>query len=243
MVRLPLWGLSFGLFVYPVFWVKGWKHGAIYTAIWLIVAAAKAWRELSPRNLQMFQKNYLERKLTLYRLMQRLEGSGEMTRTEVRDFQEHALRLIASYVRDYRADINGTQIFANLLVSQGDSLVVIARDQPHPGRSTPAASPKAHMLASRALETGQYQVTGDVYADFSQTPPGKPYSSILAIPVQHERACLGVVCIDSSRRYHFDLQAETLVKYIYPYVGMLAWTLKADRLLEERPRLEATFDE
>ena len=69
-------------------------------------------------------------------------------------------------------------------------------------------------------------VTGDLYGEYPGTPPGKAYKSILVIPVYRDGEVVGAVSIDSSRRYHFDLDASNLVEYLMPYVALLAWTLR-----------------
>jgi hypothetical protein len=176
--------------------------------------------------MQLLRRNYGERKLKLYALLQDLQRPEPLAAGEVQRFQQEALALIANYVRDHRADRSGTQIFVNLLVEEGDDLVVVARDQPHRDRS--ARYPKAMMLATRALETQDAATVGDVYLEFPDTPRGKPYRSILVVPVvlEAERRAVGVVSIDSSRPYHFESDFKGLVTALMPYACLLAWTLK-----------------
>jgi GAF domain-containing protein len=232
-IRSPGWKgkailttLSVGLLVYPLLRL-GWKQSVGFSAVWFIVAAWKAWRELSPKHMQILQRNYLQRKLALYRLLQILPDALGGSPDQVREFQLEALRLVAQYVRDHRVDVKGTQIFANLLVEDGDDMVVVARDQTH--REHSARCFKRHMLAWLALTTGEPQITGDVYADYPETMPGKPYRSILVIPVKVGRRVLGVISIDSSRRYHFDRDFQNLVEYVNPYIALLGWTIDPER--------------
>jgi hypothetical protein len=180
--------------------------------------------------MQLLRRNYVERKLQLYMLLQDLQRRDRLTRAEVARFQENALALIANYVRDHRADRKGTQIFVNLLVEDGDELVVVARDRPHRGRV--ARYPKPSMLAWRVMRTQDAASTGSVYADFPETEAGKPYRSILAIPVvlESEKRSLGAVSIDSSRPYHFETDLKELVTGLYPYVALLVWTLAPERV-------------
>src|SRR5262249_30403744 len=112
-------------------------------------------------------------------------------------------------------------------------LVVVARDRPH--RMGAARYSKEGMLATEALRSGESAITGDVYVDFPDTPPSKPYRSILTIPVRDVQGrILGVVAIDSSRKYHFDRHRRDLSEGLSPYVALLSWTLKreASRLPE-----------
>jgi GAF domain-containing protein len=114
------------------------------------------------------------------------------------------------------------QIFANLLIGEGDEMVVVARDQVH--RVGGARYPRNVMIASKALETGHPQLVGELYEEWPETVEGKPYRSILAIPVNTESKVVGVVSIDSSLPFHFHADPN-LVNYLMPYVGLLAWTL------------------
>jgi len=230
-LQLTLTGASVGLLMFPL-WVVGWKYGVLGTLLWVTVAAAKAWRELSPKNMQLFQRGYLHRKLLLYKLLQQMEGPTNASLLDVRMFQQDALSLIANYVRDHRADVKGTVVFANLLIPAADdpeSLVVITRDREHLDRQTPSKVAIADTVVGEAFTAGREVICGDIYKEFPDTVPGKPYRSVLAIPVKRRGRILGVVSIDSSRRYHFDGDAENLTSYVNPYIALLAWTLDRGR--------------
>jgi hypothetical protein len=172
--------------------------------------------------MQQLAKGYLTRKVLLYRLVQDAPRAALMSAHEISRFQQEVLHLIASYVRDHRRDVGAKQIFANLLVGEGDEMVVIARDQAH--RSGTARYPKVRMIAARALESGKPQLVGELYEEWPETDGSKPYHSILAIPVFLENKTVGVVSIDSSIPWHFHADPH-LVDYLLPYVGLLAWTL------------------
>lgn len=223
LAKLMLTALSLGLIIWPIIKLGGWKQPLGYVGIWLLVALWKVYRELSPRNMQLLQRNYLYRKLLLYRLVRDMERAPLLSPPEVMRFQQETLHLIATYVRDHRSDIKGMQIFANLLVEDGDNMRVVARDRFH--REGSLTSPKRKTLAWVAVSTGEPKMTGDMYADYPETPPGKPYRSILAIPVCRNGRVLGIVSIDSTRRYHFDREMKTLVEYLSPYVALLGWTI------------------
>ncbi len=202
----------------------GWRQAIVSGGILLAMQLFKKFRENSPKNMQVVERNYLDRKLRLYELVHQLQQRELMTPPEVARFQRKALELIAAYVRDHRRDQARPTIFANLLAEEGDELVVIARDRDH--RAGHARYAKKDMLAGTVIAEGIPVVTGDLYGEYPGTPPGKAYKSILVIPVYRDGEVVGAVSIDSSRRYHFDLDASNLVEYLMPYVALLAWTLR-----------------
>jgi hypothetical protein len=221
--KLILAGGSFALVVWPL-WEVGWQKGVVATVLWVGIGLWKAWREISPRNMQMLQRNYLLRKLLLDRLIQDLQQARDGVYPEaVLRFQEETLRLIVSYVRDHRIDPKGTTVFANLLIEDGEDLVVVARDHTH--RTSGARYPKRGLVAWLAIATGNAQIVGDVLREFPDTARDKKYRSILVIPVRYGKKVVGAVSIDSSRTYHFDRDFRDLVEYVTPYVSLLGWTL------------------
>jgi hypothetical protein len=225
--KVGLWLLELVPILAPVV-VLGVKGGILYTAVIMAARALKAWNHASPAHMQLLRRNYGERKLKLYALLQDMQRRTELDLPGIERFQKEALDLIANYVRDHRADYKRTQIYVNLLVEDGNDLVVVRRDEPHRARS--ARYPKQGMLAWKVLQAGDALTTGNVYADFPETPAGKPYRSILALPivVETERTTVGVVSIDSSRPYHFESDFLNLVKGLMPYVALLAWTLRPE---------------
>lgn len=201
----------------------GWSKATILGLVSLIVVqGAKSYRDSSPRHMQQLAKGYLTRKIILNRLIQDMSRAPIMSAHEIARFQQEALCLIAAYVRDHRRDVSAKVIFANLLVGDGDEMVVIARDRTH--RIGGARYPKAQMIAARAFDTGRPQIVGELYAEWPETVGEKPYRSILAIPVFLGDHAVGVVSIDSSIPWHFHADPN-LVDYLTPYVGLLAWTL------------------
>jgi GAF domain-containing protein len=134
------------------------------------------------------------------------------------------LHLIASYVRDHRSDLKGRRVFVNLLVRSAERIDVIARSDAK--RPLPQSyGPEECSIACAAIDTGAPQVTGDVYRDAPKTKEGKPYKSILALPIILERQVLGAVSIDSKEPYHFEGHVEDLEVQLAPYVQLLAPTL------------------
>lgn len=209
------------------------KHGAFAIALFFGGWFYKTWKVNGP-NVTAIERNHAERSARLYRLIDMLERNTTLTGSEIHTFQVEALVFLASYVRDHRKDTRKPTIFANLLRQEGDDIVVVARDREH--RTSLARYPKSGLLAYEAMRTGTHQVTGDVYADFPNLEPGKPYRSVLVIPIFQGGAVVGGVSIDSSHRYAFDIHAQELVDHLAPYVRMLAWTMRP-RAPGVRPKL------
>src|SRR5262249_8006109 len=152
----------------------------------------------------------------------------EMSDGEIRGYQEDVLKLIALYVRDHRQDFSASKVFVNLLVAEGADIVVLARDRSH--REASPRMPKTTWLPWAAVVMRETQVTGDVYAEYPDTPPGKPYKSIMVMPVWCRDKIVAAVSVDSSHSYHFDRESTKLKQYLWPYVSLLAWTLNKARL-------------
>lgn len=224
-LRIFAFVLSVAAVALPV-WSRGWRYGVTGSIFYCIVLGVRGVRDSSPKNMQIVQHGYLRRKLSFYKIIEDLQLAPRLALQPdaVKRFQQEALSLIAQYVRDHRHDHRALIVFANLLVEDGDEMVVVARDQPH--RPGPSRHPKSCSIVYKALHEGEPQCTGNVYGDYPDTIPGKRYKSILAIPVKLDGQVLGVVSIDSSKHFHFDGDFTDLVNYINPYVGVLGWTLK-----------------
>lgn len=205
----------------------GWKYGFYYTGAWALFWFYRSWAQSTPRALAMLNRNDAERQLQLGSLIEMLLRN-DLAPAEVRAFQQRALQLIVSYVRDHRSDLSATEIFANLLVEDGVDMRVVARDRQH--RVTSLRHPKKDSIAWKAVSTGEIQFTGDVYHDYPTTLPGKPYRSILAIPVVLDGKVLGTVSIDSSREHHFDGAVDRMAQHLLPFVTLLSWTLSITKL-------------
>lgn len=222
LVALTL--VQVGAIASPLIRLKvGWHEFVVSFGVLLLTQALKNWKENQPKHRHIVDRNYDERKLALYKLIHAIQDRHLMLPPQIAEFQRDALALIASYVRDHRRDWKEPTIFANLLQEEGDHFVVIARDQEH--RHGRARYPKRGMLAAKALDQGSPVLTGDVYRDYPDTPPGKGYCSVLAIPLHRDGEVVGVISIDSSQKFHFDIDGPKLVDYLRPYIALLAWTL------------------
>lgn len=220
--------LTLGQVIIPLGWAykEGVFAGVVTTLAWAAIWFFKHWQDTGPK--VPLERNAVQRNMALVQLHADLERHAALTVAEVQRFQEQALWVIASCVRDHRNDGTYPTIFANLLVVEGDEMVVIARDREH--RGTPRRYPKANTVVDEAFTSGEAAMTGDVYADFPDTPPGKPYRSILAIPIRRkDGSVLGVVSIDSTRRYHFDIHWKDLIQGVVPFVHLLRWTVEGAR--------------
>ena len=205
-----------------LFTKAGVAWGSTATILWVCNYFWKAWRD-GRRSAQPVERNATIRSVALNTLISDLLRCNEMTPHERERFQSETLSLVASFVRDHRRDSSSPKIFANLLVEDGDNLVVVARDAEH--RKHRARHPKEGMIVWAAMRDNEPLTTGDLYADYPLTPPGKAYRSILVIPVRYNHAVVGAVSIDSPSLYHFDRHAEELVDHLAPFVTLLSWTL------------------
>ena len=229
--RLIMISLQLAAIGIPVFKASV-KTGFLSLGGFLFFWFIRSWKDGQRPNVKVFERNSAERSATLYRVVADLQRREDLTAAEVERFRSDVLVYIAQYVRDHRRDSGSPTIFANLLIAEGDDLVVIARDREH--RTPLARYRKDGMLAWSVIATGQVQFTGDVQRDSPETAVGKPYSSILVIPVLYRKMIVGAVSIDSPSRYHFDLEWRELTDHLAPYVAMLGWTLSSSdtRLLQ-----------
>jgi GAF domain-containing protein len=188
-----------------------------------------AWKELEPQHMQFLKKNYLQRKYALGGMIEQMHRMGSMKDEEVQRFRSDTLQLIANYVRDHRADVSDPRIYANLLIEDGDDLVVIARDQPN-GRLG-VRYRKSKMAVAEVLHTGEAVIIGDLSSEFPSNADGKSYKSILGLPIYLDGRIAAILSIDSQQAYHFDWEASELWDYLLPYMNLLAWTVEEKRVI------------
>jgi hypothetical protein len=200
--------------------------GYISAGVVLLIKVWNAIKEFDPKHLPLLKRTRTERQLLLEKLVHttHLWMVKAPVQREIELFQQDALQLIASYVRDHRSDLKGKRIFVNLLLADGEELVVVARSDPR--RPVPQRYKADECLVMwTAVAEGVTQFTGDVYTDCPATPRGKPYNSVLAIPIKLDKRVLGGVSIDSAAKYHFDRYVDELQTELAPYVQLLAVTL------------------
>jgi len=157
------------------------------------------------------------------------------------------LDCVASHVRDARGshDLRKPEVFANLLVEDGNELVVVARDtdlhSSDHARRVPERYGRANMLATRSIGARRALSVGDVSRDYPEGPKNKPYRSILTIPVigRDPEKVLGIVSVDSSRPYFFQsfqqgVTENELENDLLPYLATLALIMEG--LVSDDPR-------
>jgi hypothetical protein len=228
-LRSPKWWWSTGLLV--AFWVwVGWPfwqshpaRGVLHLLAGLFLTLFKAMRYSAPREMKLVEFEYQARKNRLYKLLKQLQYQRDMAPREIALFQQEVLQLIASYVRGYRADMHGREVFTNLVVIDGEEMVVLARNQDH--RQVGARYPKHDMVAWAAMQRGEAAVLGDLAREFPAIAVTKRYRSIMALPIMGEHGVLGAVSIDSGRPHDFDAECDKLERYLAPYVCLLGWTI------------------
>jgi len=182
-----------------------------------------------PEGMTYVSRHYLERKYLLSAKIDAMGRMASMAAAEVQRYREEVLQIIAQYVRDHRGDFAGRSIFANLLVVDGEDIVVLARDREH--RQPAVRCRRSEMVATEVFLTGEIQVIGDLVTQIPNAPK-KPYSSFMVMPIRLGKAIVGALSIDSAERYHFDFQADELAVSLLPYISLLAWTLTPARAKE-----------
>jgi hypothetical protein len=213
--------IVWGMIGWPMFKTNT-THSIFYVLGLVAMKFGVARRLASSSAMQLVPRGYLERKGLLYRLVLESRRHAEFAPAQVERHQREVLELIAMYVRSHREDASANEIFVNLLVEDGDDMVVVARDRDH--RKPVARYPKEKMIVAVALDRGTMQCTGDVAKEWGIRD--RTYRSILAIPVRSENRILGVVSIDSTRANHFDIECEELERFLAPYIALLVWTLE-----------------
>lgn len=224
--------LNTGIILIPV-GIAYWngKHYALPTfAVYLVAILVKRKGDFSPENLQLRVEGSAERKAhmaaAIMLLDTRLREGNQLTTADKDQIRGYALDAIVSFVRSHRSDIDQVKIFANLLVEEGENLVILRRDSNC--KRALKAYPKDGLLAGRALELGTIAGTGLIGHEFPETPGNKPYRSVLIIPILplgRSKKPLGAVSIDSSEPFHFNTHENNLETALMPYTRLLATTL------------------
>jgi hypothetical protein len=204
-----------------------WSRLTILSVAFVVIGKTRfVMRDMHPKNMQIVDRGYNERKLLLQNVLETAQRwyATPPTTAEIDRYRRDALTLVAAYVRDHRARFGSREILANLCVRDGDQIVVIGRSDGL--RPVPKSYARDECtLVAKAIETGEPQLTGDLYGEFPNTIPGKSYSSILVLPVWYDGAVVAAVSIDSQEKYHFHLDFDGLQIHLSPYVQLLALAL------------------
>lgn len=191
----------------------------------------------------------IDRKIKTAAILQRVNTlleDGDPPVQRVRELISDILDVIVSHVRDHRGNHEHVEVFANLLLIDGDDLVVVARDpnlttSKDLKRTTPARYPRAVLAAGRAIEGRTVVSVGDYHLEYRELPKNKPYRSVLAIPLlkgsletgpDGETQIVGALCIDSSRPYFFEafkpgILENELENSLAPYTHLLILVLES----------------
>lgn len=161
-------------------------------------------------------------------------ASGTISETEIRSILSDILDVIVLHVRDYRGSHQDKkkEVFASLLIEQGDDVVVVARDSlSHTSqyeRRIPAVYSKALMLCGRAMAAKKALSIGKLRDEYPEGPQNKPYASILAIPLFSSDGdrVFGCVSVDCSKPYFFqsftpDQVENDLENSLQPYLQLI----------------------
>lgn len=195
------------------------------------------------------QKWRTQRKIAAAAILQRVNERLDRKPVDPEELQvllADLLDCIVLHIRDVRGSHreDKVDVFANLLLVDGDELVVVARDSNLQGehfyREIPKRYPSASMVAGRAITAGCALSVGDLTAEYREAPRNKPYRSILAVPViaSDGETRLGALSIDSSRPYFFQTFQQGKVENelengLQPYVHTL--TLILEGLISREP--------
>lgn len=199
----------------------------------LIAKTSFVVRDMRPKNKQIIQRGFTERKLALAKLLHTAQQwyKNPPSDRELQEFRNDALALAANYVRDHRSRYGSKTIVANLLVRDGaDGVRVIGRSDP--GRPLQRYAADERKLVWEVLETGNPKLTGDVYADFPTPRTDRKYCSILVLPVWFQGHVVAAVSIDSEDKWHFHIDYVDLQTNLAPYVQLIAASLAA---VHDRP--------
>lgn len=207
------------------------KHYAAPTlVVYLVAVLLKRKGDFSPENLQLRVEGSAERKAhmaaAIMLLDTRLKEGRPLTVADKDQIRGYALDAIVSFVRSHRSDIDQVKIFANLLVEDGENLVILRRDSNC--KRALVSYPKDSLLAGRAIELGTIVGSGSIRHEYPATPGNKPYQSVLIIPILplgRSKSPLGAVSIDSSEPFHFNTHENNLETALMPYTRLLAATL------------------
>lgn len=233
------WGKDGEAFHWDTFWFIVLVIAGSQAAGALFHLLTKGGRMLRPVHGSVWRQ---ERKsgtaAIIERINQNLRGvSPDVPIEEVRAVLTDLLRVIVLHVRDHRGDHSRVRVFANLLLVDGEELVVVARDPilqtENYRREIPKRHRKALLAAGRAVESGNVVSVGDVKIQYPEGPQNKPYVSILALPLFGRSGAhpIGALSVDSTRPYFFEsfvpgsLENE-LENSIAPYARTLVLVLE-----------------
>jgi hypothetical protein len=196
-------------------------------------------RVLSPGAGRVWRVERKSATAAIIQKINRYAGEAVVETEDARAVLRDLLDVIVLHVRDHRGSFRDDrpEVFANLLLVDGNELVVVARDKfshsPEYQRQVPIRYPKASMLCGRAIESKKALGVGMLTEAYPEGPRNKPYKSILAIPLfgAEANAPYGVLSIDCSRPFFFESfvpgQTENdLENSLQPYSHLITLVLE-----------------
>lgn len=156
-----------------------------------------------------------------------LVNPEQATPDKIKEIRQRLLSCIVDTVRAFRNDLPGSKIYSNLLIPDGDDLVVTIRNAPD--RSNGTRYNKNGLLCSSVLTSKKPIYCGDVR---KITDRNVSYKSFMAIPVLDftQTKCLAIVTIDSVEIHHFDEIYASFDTLLSPYITTITTTF----ILEQR---------
>lgn len=263
---LVYWALVMALIAFPFAFVAGYKTGATafdwptFFFVLLVIMLGNGSRVVFE---SLSQSKMILRPLhgEVWRADRKIKTAGVLRRLAL-DIREHKdgpeevkrlltdlLSLVASHVRDHRGNHATAAVFASLLLVRDGDLVVVAREEQLLDgtlqRPTPVSYPKGQLAVSRAVDSGTVVSVGDYRLEYPEAPVGKPYVSILGIPLAgSDGTVIGAVSIDSARPYFFEsftpgIVENDLENSLAPYITTIVFVLEhlLPQPLDEKVRI------
>ncbi|WP_143735043.1 GAF domain-containing protein [Methylocaldum sp. 14B] len=155
-----------------------------------------------------------------------IANPSELSSENLMHVRKKLLECIVEHVREYRGDLYGTKIYSNLLIREGEEIVVVARDSP--SRKEGVRYSKDALLSSKVFDEIKAISCGRAR---DHTERHIEYESFMALPVvdYNNNTCLAVITIDSTEPHHFDDIYQSLETMLRPYTRTLAITFTLEQ--------------
>lgn len=191
---------------------------------------AKAFWKGDSEKLNFLKKRRIESNTCLMEINSCLVDKQHVTPEKIKEIRQRLLRCIVDTVRAYRNDLQGSKIFSNLLVPDGNDLVVAIRNAPD--RTDGTRYSKNSLKCSAVLTTKKPLFCGDV-EHLEENKRDVRYKSFMAIPVLNytNNECIAIVTIDSTEFHHFDEIYETFDTLLSPYITTITTTFILENIV------------
>ena len=225
-----------GLIAWLALVVSAKEIDFIITICVLVMFAARAFPVIKAfwgndkEKLNFLKKRRVESATCLREINTCLVKPEHATPDKIKEIRQRLLSCIVDTVRAYRNDLPGSKIYSNLLVPDGDDLVVVIRNAPN--RTDGTRYKKSDLECSNVLNSRKPIFCGNVE---QVTDRELSYKSFMAIPVMDytKQECVAIVTIDSTEIHHFDEIYESFDTLLSPYITTITTTF----ILEERNKM------